>query len=95
MAEARPGPLAPHHPGHAHGSGQHAVSTRVHQAMLHRGAASQWGQVPLQASGVFSRQVFPKCGEQLGSPGGGGCSPALPWKQPFLALHSPHKVTLP
>ena len=95
MAEARPGPLAPHHPGHAHGSGQHAVSTRVHQAMLHRGAASQWGQVPLQASGVFSRQVFPKCGEQLGSPGGGGLQPRPTLETALPGPAQPHKVTLP
>lgn len=93
MAEARPGPLAPHHPGHAHGSGQHAVSTRVHQAMLQRGAASPGGQVPLQASGVFSRQVFPKCGEQRGSSRGAAAPPYPGTALPGPA--QPHKVTLP
>lgn len=92
-AEAGPGPLAPHHPGHARSSGQRAASPRVQQAILQRGAALQGGRVPLQASRVFSRQVFPKCGEQLGSARGLQPRPTLETALPGPA--QPHKVTLP
>ena len=89
-AGQKPGlvPRPPATPGMPAAQASVLRAPRVQRAVLQRGAALQGGRVPLQASRVFSRQVFPKCGEKFGS-APGAAAPPHPGNNPSWPCTAP------
>lgn len=92
-AEAGPGPLDPTT------LGVPAAQASVLRAPVSRGPSCREG-LPRREAGCLFRfpvsslgRCFLSVGSNLDPPG--GCSPTPPWKQPFLALHSPTRSPCP